>query len=122
MKIVMGMIVLTLTAAISGCVTSKPLYTAEGQPGFAITCSGHRNSWSDCLAEAGQKCREQGFTVLERNGEAVPVEFHDYNATSDVHAKLFSYSEKDQVNATDYKGLAIHRSIVVACGHRQSNN
>jgi len=59
---------------------------------------------------------------LERNGEAVPVEFHNYDATSEVHAKLFSYSERDQTNESDYKGLMVRRSMVVACGHRQSNS
>lgn len=110
--------VLTLSALLSGCVTAKPMYTSAGQRGFAITCSGHRNSWGDCLAEAGEKCQTQGYAVLERNGEAVPVEVHQYSSDTQVNSKgLFRYTENNETSATGFHGVAEHRSMVVMCGH-----
>lgn len=111
-------LVLVLSALLSGCVTAKPMYTSAGQTGIAITCSGHRNSWGDCLAEAGAKCQKQGYTVLDRNGEAVPVEFHQFSSDTQINSKgLFRYTENNETSSTGFHGVAEHRSMVVMCGH-----
>lgn len=74
---------------LSGCVTSRSIYTESGQHGYEITCSGYKNSWEDCLAKAGDLCKSKGYAVLEKNDERIPFAFNSVNATSDMKAKLF---------------------------------
>lgn len=117
LKFVVLLMATAILGSLSGCVTSKPLYTSTGQKGFAISCSGHRNTWGDCLAQAGNDCTTQGFTVLSRNGNAVPIEFHNASENREVKAKLFSYKENDQTYETNLHTISIHRTMVVMCGH-----
>jgi hypothetical protein len=110
-------IMLVVASGLSGCVTATPVYTSTGAQGFAINCSGMQHTWNDCLAEAGQKCRSRGFTVLERNGSAVPIEYHTYSAYGTTKSEgLFDYQSSNQANAAGFHGMAIHRSMVVMCG------
>lgn len=114
--LVVSLPVLTLLA---GCVTSRSIYTASGQHGYEITCNGHGNSWEDCLAKAGNLCRAQGYTVLEKNGERIPFAFSSAYANSESKAKLFSYEEHDTSSALSASGLAMHRSMLISCGTRR---
>ena len=109
---------LAAAAGLSGCVTVTPVYTSTGAQGFAINCSGMQHNWRDCFAAAGQKCKSQGFTILQRNGSAVPMEFHTYNSYGSMNSEgLFDYQSSGSTNATGFHTMAIHRSMVVMCGH-----
>lgn len=101
---------------LSGCVTARETYTPSGAQGFAVTCNGKLNSWDDCLAKAGDMCRERGYMVLEKNGEQLPFAFSSASATSDIKAKLFSYKEHDTANAFAASGIHEKRSMLVQCG------
>lgn len=101
---------------LSGCVTARETYTSSGGQGYKLTCNGHMNSWEDCLAKAGDMCRERGYTVLEKDGERLPFAYSSANATSDVKARLFAYDEHDTANAMSLATVRERRSMLVMCG------
>lgn len=101
---------------LSGCVTSRSIYTGSGQHGYEITCSGYKNTWEDCLAKAGDLCKSKGYSVLEKNNERIPFGFNSVNATSDMKAKLFSYNEHNTFDSIGVAGFKVHRSMLVVCG------
>ena len=62
--ILLGFAVLLLSACagqrdIPGHIT----YTADGKPVYLITCDRPFSNQADCLARAGQICREKGYSV-----------------------------------------------------------
>lgn len=117
MKLMLFVFMLVVAAGLGGCVTSHATYTPTGQRGFAISCSGAAHTWGDCLSAAGDDCTTQGFTVLSRNGTSVPIEYFNANDNTQIKAKLFAFEKNEQSNVTSFRGPAIHRTMVVACGH-----
>lgn len=55
-----------------GAGTSR-IYTADGQRGYAVNCSGVKRNWGTCYEKAGSICEEQGYEVLEVTGESGTV-------------------------------------------------
>lgn len=111
------LVVATITlVTLSGCVSSRETYTSTGTQGYKITCNGHTNSWDDCLAKAGDLCKERGYQVLEMNGENLPFAYSSMNATSETKARLFSYEEHNTYNGMAAAGIKVHRSVSVSCG------
>lgn len=107
----------TLSAAVlTGCVTSRSIYTASGQHGYEVTCNGKLTSWSDCLAKAGDLCQAQGYTVLAKNGEQLPFAFNSTTADDHTKAKLFAYEEDKSYRNLGVAGISVHRSMLIACG------
>lgn len=108
--------VVTLTAAaaiamtLSGCVTSKQFTGPNGQPAYSIRCNGMANTWGDCLAKAGEICGAQGYTILERNGEAVNMAFAS------------GYANPTSASFSAAGGTGISRSIVASCGNPQASS
>ena len=51
---------------VSGCASSEPTYTASGQKGHSIDCSGELGTWGECYEEAGELCGARGYRVLEK--------------------------------------------------------
>lgn len=117
--IVQGALASLCGVALSGCVTSRSVYTASGQQGYEVTCNGKINSWNDCLAKAGDLCKARGYTVLEKNGEQLPFAFNSTNADDNVKAKLFAYQEDKSYSSFSAAGVSVHRSILVACGRKE---
>jgi hypothetical protein len=55
--------------AVAACSSNKPVYTAEGTMGHAIDCSGLAQTWNACFAQAGEICKEKGYSIISRTGE-----------------------------------------------------
>lgn len=55
-------------AAVSACSSPKPIYLADGRPGYSIDCSGTVRTWGQCMEKAGQVCGARGFDVLSQDG------------------------------------------------------
>ena len=56
----------TLLLTLTGCVDVEPTYTANGQRGYTIDCSGDLSTWGECYEEAGATCGAKGYKVLEK--------------------------------------------------------
>ena len=61
---------LTLATAtmilIMGCAESESTFTASGQKGHSIDCSGEFGTWGECYEAAGELCGARGYKVLEK--------------------------------------------------------
>jgi len=55
--------------SLSGCVTSisTQTYLPDGDKGWGVNCSYNFSSWNECYKEAGQKCGEAGYEIIEKN-------------------------------------------------------
>lgn len=60
---------LVVVFLIGGCATSKQIYTADGQQGYSINCSGSALNWGMCYEKAGELCGENGYEVLEKSSD-----------------------------------------------------
>lgn len=56
-------------STLPGCATSRQTYTADGEIGHSINCSGGALTWGICYEKAGQVCGVKGYEVLEKSGE-----------------------------------------------------
>jgi hypothetical protein len=54
---------------VVGCADSEPTFTASGQKGHSIDCSGELGTWGECYEEAGELCGTRGYKVLEKMGD-----------------------------------------------------
>jgi hypothetical protein len=54
-------------SAVSGCVSTKPTYLADGRRGYLISCNRIGLSWESCLAQAGKICSTRGYSVGYEN-------------------------------------------------------
>src|SRR5882762_10091382 len=83
-------------AALTGCVTSRPVALPDGRRGFAIKCPGAARDIGDCMNEAAKVCGGKYQVVtregLVAGGVAVPV------GNSAVFAQ------------------GVHRTLIVSCG------
>ena len=62
--------ILSFSAALlGGCATSKQTYTAHGQQGYSINCSGTALNWGMCYEKTGIICGEKGYAVLQKSGD-----------------------------------------------------
>lgn len=52
-----------------GCARASHTYTADGQEGFCIDCSGTALTWGDCYKKAGEICQGSGYEILEKVGD-----------------------------------------------------
>jgi hypothetical protein len=59
--------------ALSGCVTAKETYTADGKVGHSIDCTtgkwGGTGTWGECYEKAGATCGAKGYTVLDKSAD-----------------------------------------------------
>lgn len=62
-------LLLICSAMTLGCATARQTYTADGQPGYSINCSGSALTWGMCYEKAGDLCGEKGYEVLEKIGD-----------------------------------------------------
>lgn len=82
--------------ALTACATAKETYTASGDKGYAIDCSGSALNWGMCNQKAGELCGAKGYTVLERTGDQSQM----------VSANQFGL----------YATPVVNRSMIVQCG------
>lgn len=52
---------------LSGCETTKEVYTSDGKIGYSIKCSGTARSWSSCYEKASDICGANGYITLEKD-------------------------------------------------------
>ena len=53
---------------LAGCVTVKEVYGPDGRKAYTLNCSDDRSAtWDHCYEKAGEICRENGYTILEKN-------------------------------------------------------
>mgnify|MGYP001331164340 CR=1 FL=1 len=62
-------VLLIVVVLIGGCATAKQTYTADGQQGYSINCSGSALNWGMCYEKAGELCGEKGYEVLDKSGD-----------------------------------------------------
>ncbi|HEY2686501.1 MAG TPA: hypothetical protein VGI93_23520 [Steroidobacteraceae bacterium] len=53
----------------AGCASQHDTYAPDGRRGFAVTCGGLLNSWSNCLVKAGRACGNRGYDVIRGTEE-----------------------------------------------------
>ena len=87
--------IMVLLGLISGCATAKQIYTADGQKGYSINCSGSALNWGMCYEKAGEICGEKGYIVLEKSGDTGAI----------VTGTQFGL----------YGGSVINRSMIIKC-------
>jgi len=63
---ILGIVALLLV--LSACATAKETYTASGQKGYTIDCSGSAGNWGMCTQKAGELCGAKGYTILQSSG------------------------------------------------------
>ena len=53
---------------LTGSVTVKEVYGTDGRKACTLNCSDDRSAtWDHCYEKAGEICRENGYTILEKN-------------------------------------------------------
>ena len=53
--------VLLICAALAACARVNETHLPDGKKGYTIIC----NEMADCLREAGNICKERGYTVID---------------------------------------------------------
>lgn len=93
----MRMAIITLVSAVclSGCATASKTFTANGQEGYSITCSGSALNWGMCYEKAGDICGQRGYEVLEKTGDQGAV----------VSGNQYGF----------YGGSVINRNMIIRC-------
>jgi hypothetical protein len=59
--------VVCLALACAACRSQHATYAPDGRRGYAITCRGLLNSYSNCLVKAGRACGSNGYELLKGN-------------------------------------------------------
>ncbi|MEQ1790347.1 MAG: hypothetical protein ABL857_07880, partial [Rickettsiales bacterium] len=50
--------------------SSSKVFTADGESGYVLNCSGIKRNWGACYEKAGDICGKVGYEVIEVTGEA----------------------------------------------------
>jgi hypothetical protein len=89
------LIILFVVPFLGGCATAKQTYTADGQLGYSINCSGSALNWGMCYEKAGEICGSKGYEVLQKSGDTGAL----------VSGSQFGL----------YGGSVINRSMIIKC-------
>lgn len=95
---------LILVVLLSGCAMSSEMYLPDGSKGYNISCDGTANSMGNCFQKAGQLCGERGYTVVNREGQAIPM-------GSSVGA-----ADQNSAGYISQYGMMVTRSLFIRCG------
>jgi hypothetical protein len=89
-------ITILASALLTACsVEPKEVFTANGQKGFSVGCSGNYQTMAGCYEQAGEKCGKRGFKILEKNV--------DKGSTLSSNKK------------STYASTIINRSMIIQC-------
>lgn len=102
-------IVICVIFVLAGCATSTEMYLPEGSKGYNISCDGTMQSMGACFQKAGELCGSRGYTLLDREGEAIPFGV----STGSAHVN----SSGGSAGYVTQTGMAVYRSLFVKCGH-----
>ena len=89
------LITLLAISVLVGCATAKQTYTADGEKGYFIVCSGTALNWGSCYDKAGEICGERGYVVLEKSGDQGAMLYGSQHGL--------------------YGGSVINRSMIIKC-------
>lgn len=103
--------VIMLGTLLQGCVTTSDVFLADGSKGYNISCRGAALNFSDCLAKAGEICGEKGYSVVNREGGAVPFSTAGggFSANPQVASGGFSGSS----------GSIVTRNLFIKCNREK---
>jgi len=100
----MKLLTLASLIVLAGCATADKLYLPDGSQGYAISCDGGVLSMNTCFRKASDLCGAHGYTVYNREGEAIPFGYSGGQA---------SYGEAGYTTTT---GVMVNRDLMVKCG------
>ncbi len=92
---------------LSGCVTSKEIFLADGTRGHNINCSGAGKNYSNCLEKAGEICGARGYHILDQAGNIVSF--------SGALRELNASPRTASVGYISQSGSVINRNLLVKC-------
>jgi len=105
------MLLITLLVGIFtiflGCTTSKEMYLPDGSKGYNISCDGSANSMGNCFQKAGELCGAKGYSVVNREGEAIPMGTSVGSASVGPSGGSAGY--------TSQVGMRVTRSLFIKC-------
>ncbi|UGQ44977.1 hypothetical protein [Massilia endophytica] len=96
-----------LCVVLSGCVSVKPTYLADGSMGHSITCNGGYQTMGACVEKAGEICGAAGFSIVDQYGSAVPFSVASGGIEADRN------KSKGSFNAVS--GVSTKRNMFVKC-------
>ena len=70
MRSTLLLLCLVATASLSGCVTVKQIYLADGSIAHTISCNGRELSIETCFEKATEICGANGFETVTREGKS----------------------------------------------------
>jgi hypothetical protein len=94
---------------LAGCATSKEIYLPDGTKGYNISCDGTMQSMNACYQKAGELCGSNGYELLNREGEMIPISLSTGTANVDA-------SGAGNAGYVTQSGMAVFRSLFVRCG------
>ena len=83
------------------------MYLPDGSQGYPISCNGIANSMGDRFQKAGELCGTKGYSVLNREGEAIPMGTSIGSATVGPAGGSTGY--------TTQAGMRVTRSLFIKC-------
>lgn len=92
---------------LSGCVTSREIFLADGTKGHNVNCSGSGKNYSDCLEKAGEICGVRGYHILDQAGNIVSF--------SGALRELNDSSRTSSVGYISQSGSVISRNLLIKC-------
>jgi hypothetical protein len=90
------LVALVACAALSACVTARPVSLPNGTQGYDIRCPGGARDISDCMNKAAEVCGGK-YEILDRDGNVVGGAAVATSPNSAVWVQ------------------GIHRSLIVSC-------
>lgn len=106
-----GLIGIFATVFVAGCATSTVTYAPDGKAMHVIRCDGSAVSESVCFTKAGEICKERGYTVLGKNGEAAPYSYGSGSSQSNANR---SQAQASSVHVRQ-SGMMVTRTLYVRC-------
>jgi len=73
-----GVLLIIVILMTVGCATVQDTYTAGGQDGYRVECSGNVVGWPGCYDKAKEICGEAGYVILERSDQKSAKKNKDY--------------------------------------------
>lgn len=92
----------TISIILIGCAITKETYLSDGSKGYSISCDGAAVGINVCFEKAGDLCGENGYEIINREGQFVP----------------FGIGSANNQQAFVTYGSFNTKSIMIRCGKR----
>jgi len=97
------LMLIAIAAALTACATATPMHGPDGKEMLAIECHGSAQSPAACYKKAGEICGTNGYDILGKDGEAIPI------GTSTGYSTAYQGLQIQQV------GMVVYRTLYVRC-------